>query len=583
MNSISIKSNQPMKGINIQIKFALIVLFIQTTAMQIAFGQQEETTDKNHNEQVTIIGSFDPSINEAYKVNQKPETHSFSFTNPEFEFNHIDRQSDTRITLEPITPANINVDKREKISQNLLLLGFGSQFSPYLNFFHSSGKRSQHRFTAEIYHLSAFKNIPEYVNPYSDTKAALEFNKFINDHILDLGFTYELNTNRYYGYLPADYPEMTINENGLKQMYNLFDGNIGIRSNYKSDKKLVHSLDISGYYFFDKYKSSEANAELAFDFYKSFEVTKVLNYQYLGLDGHVIYYNNTDTLKTTNEYLVNATPYFKARYGIINFKVGLSFNYLSAGSKLKFYPEIDASVELYPEYLTLYAGIGGGLEKISLRDLSAENPWMLTAINSKWKDNRFIAFGGLRGNLGQKVGYNLEAKWTRFNNEYFYTNIITQHTPSLTPDGPRNKFNILYDNGNVTQLKGEITYTLDSKFKTWLAAYYNIYGLNTLNQSYHKPISEVKLGASYLFANKVNVWTEVYYIGKRYALDPRGLAPTEITLDSFFDVNLGVDYQLKENFSVFLKLTNLLNRNYEYYYQYPVQGINVMAGISYKF
>ncbi len=572
-----------MKGINIQIKFSIIVLLIQITVLQMALGQQEQTTDKNHNEQVTIIGSFDPSINEAYKVNQKPESHSFSFSNPEFEFQHIDRQSSTQIKLEPITPANINVDKREKISQNLLLIGFGSQFSPYLNFFHSSGKRSQHRFTAEIYHLSAFKNIPEYVNPYSNSKAALEFNKFINDHILDLGFTYQLNTNRYYGYLPADYPEITIDEDGLNQRYNLFEGNIGIRSNYKSDKKLVHSIDVSGYYFFDIYKSSEANAELVFDLYKSFDVTKVLNYQYLGMDGQGIYYNNTDTLITTNEYLINATPYFKARYGIINFKVGLSFNYLSAGSKLKFYPEIDASIELYPKYLTFYAGIGGGLEKISLRNLSAENLWILTAIDSKWKDNKFIGFAGLRGNIGQKVGYNLEAKYRHFNNEFFYTNIITQYSPSLTPNGPINKFNVVYDDGNVINLKGEITFTLDSKFKTWLAANYNIYSLNSLSNPYHKPITEFKLGASYLFSKKVNVWTEVYYVGKRYALDPRGLVPTEVTLDSFFDVNLGVDYQLKENFSVFLKLTNLLNWNYEYYYQYPVQGINVMAGISYKF
>jgi len=567
----------------ISMKFMFAAVLIQLVAISQVFSQAVQSGDKNHNEQVTIIGSFDPSINEAYKVNQKPEEYSFSFTNPEFEFNHIDRQSDTRITLEPITPANINVDKREKISKNLLLAGFGSQFSPYLNFFHSSGKRSKHRFTTEIYHLSAFKNIPDYTSPYSNTRADLNFNKFINDHILNLGFQYQYNTNRYYGYMPSDYPAIAIDEEGLKQRFNSFEGSIGIRSNYKSDKKLVHQIDASGYYFFDKFQSSEANARLNFDFYKSFEVTKVLNYQYLGIDGQVIYYNNSDTLKTTNEYLVNATPYFKARYGFINFKAGLSFNYLSAGSKLKFYPEIDASVELYPEYLTLYAGIGGGLKKNSLRNLSAENPWILTTINTKWKNNRFTALAGLRGNIGQKVGYNLEAKWSRFNNEYFFINTITQFTPSLTPDGPRNKFNVVYDDGDVINLKGEITYSSDGKFNTWLAANYNIYTLSSLNNPYHKPIIEAKLGASYRFVNKVEVWTELYYMGKRYALDPRGMVPTEVTLESFFDVNLGVDYQLKENFGVFLKLTNLLNWNYEYYYQYPMQGINVMAGISYKF
>jgi hypothetical protein len=583
MNSSSNINNEPMNAKSDILKLSLAVVLIQISAISYTFGQTEQTEDKNHNEQVTIIGSFDPSINEAYKLNQKPETHSFTFTKPEFEFNHIDRQSDTRITLEPITPANINVDKREKISQNLLLAGLGSQFSPYINFFHSSGKRSKHRFTTEIYHLSAFKNIPDYTSPYSNTSADLNFNKFINDHIIDLGFQYQLNTNRFYGYIPSEYPEIMIDEGRLKQRFNSIEGNIGIESNYKSDKKLVHLFDVSGYYFFDKFQSSEANATLNFDFYKSFEVTKVLNYQYLGIDGQVIYYNNTDTLKTTNEYLLNATPYFKARYGIINFKVGLSFNYLNVGSKLKFYPEIDMSIELYPEYLSLYAGIGGGLKKNNLRDLSTENPWILTTIDTKWKNNKFIGLVGLRGNLNQKIGYNLEAKWTRFNNEYFYINTITQFTPSLTPDGPINKFNAVYDNGDMINLKGEITYTLDAKFNTWLAANYNIYALNSLNSPYHKPITEAKLGASYRFVNKVVVWTELYYMGKRYALDPRGVVPTELTLEPFFDMNLGVDYQLKENFGVFLKLTNILNWNYEYYYQYPMQGINVMAGISYKF
>lgn len=571
-----------MKGKKIFIQFVLIVLLIQTVT--IAFGQEGQNTDKDHNEQVTIIGSFDPSINEAFKVNQKPETHTFTFTNPDFEFNHIDRQAGTQISLEPITPANINVDKREKLTQNLLIAGFGSQFSPYLNFFHSSGKKSSHRFTAEIYHLSAFKNIPEYNNPYSNSKAAISFDKILDQHIFNIKLDYQLSTNRYYGYIPADYPEITIDEDGLKQRFNFIDGNLGLRSNYKRGNKLVHLIDLSGYYYFDMYKSTEASAELLFDFYKPFDVTKVLNYQYLGLDGQLVYFNNADTTKTTNEFFVNVTPYFKARYGIINFKVGLSFNYLyAAASNLRFYPELDASVELIKGYLTIYAGIGGGLKKNSLYKLSTENPWILTTVNAQWKNNKFIGLAGLRGNIGQKVGYNLEAKWTKFDNEFFFINTITQATPSLTPDGPINKFDVTYDNGSVINLKGEITYTLDSKFKIWLATNYNSYSLSTLNKPYHKPLTEVKFGASYLFIKKVNVWTEIYYVGKRYTFDPRGVVPFEVDLDSFFDINLGVDYQITNNFSVFLKLTNLLNKNYEYYYQYPMQGINVMAGITYKF
>jgi outer membrane cobalamin receptor len=82
----------------------------------------------------------------------------------------------------------------------------------------------------------------------------------------------------------------------------------------------------------------------------------------------------------------------------------------------------------------------------------------------------------------------------------------------------------------------------------------------------------------------------MYCSGKRYAYDQRTGINDDFTsigniqtLDAIVDINLGVDYQIKDNLSIFLKVTNLLNYNYDLYYQYPSQGINVMAGIRYKF
>jgi outer membrane receptor protein involved in Fe transport len=99
-------------------------------------------------------------------------------------------------------------------------------------------------------------------------------------------------------------------------------------------------------------------------------------------------------------------------------------------------------------------------------------------------------------------------------------------------------------------------------------------------------LSSIKLGASYLFAKKLKVWTELYYYGKRYArklyVFPYSYYKDE-ELPSFFDINLGADYAVSDKFSVFLSATNLLNNNYDRFYSYPVQGINVMAGVSLKF
>jgi len=40
---------------------------------------------------------------------------------------------------------------------------------------------------------------------------------------------------------------------------------------------------------------------------------------------------------------------------------------------------------------------------------------------------------------------------------------------------------------------------------------------------------------------------------------------------------------VNDNLSAFVNGTNLLNNNYEQFYSYPVQGFQVMGGISYRF
>lgn len=45
----------------------------------------------------------------------------------------------------------------------------------------------------------------------------------------------------------------------------------------------------------------------------------------------------------------------------------------------------------------------------------------------------------------------------------------------------------------------------------------------------------------------------------------------------------GATYNLYKGLSVYAKLNNILNRKYQYYYWYPTEGFNVLAGISFSF
>ena len=146
-----------------------------------------------------------------------------------------------------------------------------------------------------------------------------------------------------------------------------------------------------------------------------------------------------------------------------------------------------------------------------------------------------------------------------------------------------NKFTVLYDTGSLFSFSGELSYALGTELKIWLNGAYNSYSLDTLAQPYHKTLSRIGLGASYLIKKKVNVQTEIFSVGKRYAVEPSWVEPVEIVLDSFIDLNLRVDYYINDNFSVWLSGSNLLNKNYQRFYNYPVQGLEIIGAIGLRF
>lgn len=569
-----------------------LVLIVVVSLVQFSFGQQQQNMDRNHNEQVTIIGSFDPTINQAYKINVRPEQNPFTFQSPEFSFQSLNAQVETDIMASQVKPLSIKSDKRVKTYDNYLRAGFGSQLTPLLDFYHSSGKSGSHRFDATINHFSSFSNIVDYSpSPYANTKAAINFEKYAKYSVLDFGLEYGLRTNRYYGYKPDEYPTLTIPEDDLKQSFNLIRANLGFGSKHTKSDKMHFTFDLSGYYYFDKHEAKETNANFIFDLHRGFEVTDVLDYQNIGLDGEISYFGNSDSVAKTTDIFLNAAPYFKAKYGVFAFKVALRFSYLMAEeNSFHFYPVIDLSVTAIEDALVIYAGLDGNIQKNSYLNLTTVNPYFtpygIADSSLGWQNNKLIVYAGVRGNITKKLGFDLGVGWNKFEDMTFFVNtseyFVQPDTSIPVFVGTNNKFTILHDNGSVFKLKGELSYAVDARFKIWLAGQYYSYSLDSLKNPYHKPISEIKLGASYLVKNKLKVWTEIYSYGKRYAQIRSGVID-DIEIDGFIDINLGAEYYISDTFSVFLDASNLLNNNYDRFYSFPVQGINIMAGVALKF
>lgn len=572
------------KDLKVSINPVSIVTLILVFCLPFEFtGQQKQGLDRDHNEQVTIIGTYDPTINQAFKINTKPEVNPIVVQQPDFTFQSLDVLESTTVAPKDIKLTSIRTGRKVTVYNNYLKAGFGSWLTPYLDYFHSSGERNDYRLFVNIYHLSSFKDIPDYSpSPFSNTLAKIGYEKYAGKSIINFGVSYGLDTYRYYGFKPSDYPEITFDEDKLKQMFNLVRANLGVRSNNKKKEDFEYDLNLSTYYYFDKWKTSEVDVDLDFDFAKPFKASKKGNNQKVGLEGTVDYGINNDTTKNIFNLVVTGIPYFKAKYGIFSFRAGVDLSYLIAdSSKFYVFPIVDLAVVLVPEALTVYAGVDGGLIKNSYLGLTTVNPWVTSVIPINWQRNKLRAFGGLRGNIARQLGFNIEVSWLNFENMPFFINITDD--PIWPSQAPLNKFTTTLDNGTVFTISGELTYSLARELKLWLSGAYNIYSLDSLAQPYHKPISKIGLGGSYLIKKKVNIRAGFYSYGKRYAVDILTVEPAQIELDGFFDINVGLDYYVNDKLSVFLNGTNLLNNNYERFYNYPVQGLQVMAGIGFRF
>lgn len=567
---------------NNMLKYRILVLSVSLLIVSNICAQNHSV--QTHDEQVTIVSSFDPTINQAYKQNISPEDLIFSIENPEFEYKPFDIELPTTIKVPPISPITINIDKRIAVTKNSVKVGIGSLFTPLVDFFHSSGKKKDYRFDAHFYHLSSFKNIPNYANsPETNTKLNLDVRKFFGYHVLDAGFDAGYKTTRWYGFKPDDFTAFTYNDDDLKQSFTHVKANVSIASNYKNNNKLHHEIKANAYYYFDKHDTKETNANLKFDIHKNFDVSDLLDYQELGLSGQLTYYNTKDSLTTNNDLLIETTPYFTGNYGMFNFYVGLNFNFLNTNSTdFYFYPKIDVNINLIPEVFTVFAGVTGDVKKHSYYALSEENQWVNPIIPTTW-GRSYTLFGGIRGNIAKKVNYSAKLYWQNFKNEYFFINSPFNPDISSAISQPYNKFSAVYDDGSIFGFTADLTYAATEKLSVDGGVSFMTYSLDSLSEAYQKPSLTGNIGFSYMVTKQLKATAAMYYYGERKAYNVLTPALGDIKMDPFVDLNIGLNYSLTNEFSIFLNVNNILNNDYQVFNGYPVHGIQIMGGLTYRF
>jgi hypothetical protein len=108
-------------------------------------------------------------------------------------------------------------------------------------------------------------------------------------------------------------------------------------------------------------------------------------------------------------------------------------------------------------------------------------------------------------------------------------------------------------------------------------------------EAWNLPTINLDSKIDYVINEKWYAGVNVFYIGERKEQQfyPASLSLPDPnftnTLEGYFDVNAHLGFKYSERLTAFLRANNITNNNYQKWLNYPVQGLQVVLGVNYKF
>lgn len=236
---------------------------------------------------------------------------------------------------------------------------------------------------------------------------------------------------------------------------------------------------------------------------------------------------------------------------------------------LNLYPILEIKYPLYA-WLRPYVGIGGDVQQNSLRGLLQENPRLIANTELRHTNQRFLLYGGARGELVEQVSFHTGLLVGGYKNLHCFVNSVTDLS----------RFEVCYDSEATRwNVFGELTHANQAEnWTTRLRGDYFHYALKDLPQPWHRPSYQLDLLSTYQWHDKVVFKGAIYCLGGITARNDTGKA---VALPTVFDVDLGIDYLWNSRLSIFLDCQNLLAKRNERYLHYPDRGLQFVAGVTY--
>ena len=548
---------------------------------------QSRSQDTIDTQVVNIVKPYTPKISDAFKLKQTPRM-GVSDT-PQKSVKYTIFSIPVASTFTPAKGTSVRLDKlkKEKLFQNYASLGYGNYGTILGNLYLNHRLGRGERIGGYIEHHSSQGGIDglQFEDGFSNSSAQINYVKSLKAFVWNTDAAFQRQAVNWYG-LPFE----TTLALDPKQVYSTIE----LGSNVQFTKGVLRSGDIHLRRFSDAYDSQE------------YHLTGETNFQFDVLDSPINSSIKVDYLK--GSFAKNYNGLDTQNYGNIQISVAPSYQYVqddltvlvgfkayylmdSEQNKNDFYiyPNVEASYAVVNSIVVAYAGIKGDLYQNTYYDFAQINPFVSPTLDIRPSSTPYKVFVGTKGKLSQSIGYDVKGSFAREQNKALFRTHSIQNFSAPNNYNQGNSFGVVYDDVDVINISGALEIDMGQKLNVRLKGDLYKYTSDAEPTAWNLPEFEASLFLDYQLSDKLSMAANLFYWGSRQDTTnfeglfiPEPITPN-VTLDAFLDANFQVSYEITNQFGAFVKVNNIANNSYNRWNHYPVQGFQILGGVSYKF
>jgi hypothetical protein len=508
------------------------------------------------------------------------------------DFNYLANRYN--LNLKPLqlaaTPAQKNyAPPKLNLFPGFVRAGYGNFASPLLEIRFMETEVRDFNYALQLNHQSFGKG-PVLDEQSKESHSNLGFD---GSYFLDLfevygGLKWKQDTYQFYGVDldPLDNRADPIDLTFLGNVLNTIDLKAGIREIEKVGP-FYYEAELS----FRNFKDSYLVRESQFGFQAKGIVKPVDDWTgEVGLSYFATNPEDLDFSESRNYFAIR--PNVSYNYGEFSFTAGLNIisendSIADKSSDFRIFPVLKASYQFAPEF-GFYGAFTGDVNRNTYYSFVMENPFLGPTNRLLNTVNNYKIQGGIEGQFQETFQYRAGIDVSRYNQLYFFVNNYTQDL--LSSDEAR--FNLVYDDKvAVFNINAELGFKLSDVYSLSSRLDLYQYDLNQQPEAWHRPTWEFKVNNQVTPVDRLLIQANVNFMGGIKARGARiesdaliGTRQFEvIKLKTIADLQLKVDYGITERISIFAEGNNLLNATNTRWLNYPVRGIQLIGGASFKF